>query len=218
MRFATLSHLINKDDIKFISDSWIKKDFIVSPEISINDTKGYILGLKKLPKDIIYAPRDEIRRLILKVMLYAQDQLDVELIQLGALTTSVTKGGTWLLGQKDYTGYITHGDSYTAAVTCQAAIKSLNFINKKPKNLILAIIGSYGIIGKAISKIFVPQFKHTILIGRREGKLREQAKKLKGNFETTVYSGPASGPRPRQGTSKVCNIREHYGVSPSTEL
>jgi predicted amino acid dehydrogenase len=184
MRFATLSHLINKDDIQFISDSWIKNDLIVSPEISINDTKGYILGLKKLPKDIIYASRDEIRRLILKAMLYAQDHLDVELIQLGALTTSVTNGGTWLLNQKDYTGYITHGDSYTAAVTCQATIKLLDLINKEPKNVILAIIGSYGIIGEAISKIFVSQFKHTILIGRRDEKLREQAKKLKGNFET----------------------------------
>ena len=105
---------------------------------------------------------------------------------LGALTTSVTTGGRWLTEQKKYTGFVNHGDSYTAAVTCQVVEKALKLFKKKSSELILAIVGAYGVIGEAVSKIQVQKFNHTILIGRREEKFKELATKLKGNFETTT--------------------------------
>ena len=54
----------------------------------------------------------------------------------------------------------------------------------RQKILDLAIIGAYGIIGEAVSKILVPEFDHSILIGRRETRLEELKTKIKGNFET----------------------------------
>jgi len=107
-------------------------------------------------------------------------------IQLGALTTSVTSGGKWLADQKEYTGFVTHGDSYTAAVTCQATVEILNLFKKQSSELNLAILGAYGIIGEAVSKILVPKFNHSILIGPRIEKLNELEAKIKGSFETTV--------------------------------
>jgi len=130
--------------------------------------------------------KDEIRKKILEAALFAQNELGVEIIQLGALTTSVTNGARWLTEQKEYTGYVTHGDSYTAAVTSQAVLKALELFDKDSNKLNLAIVGAYGIIGEAVSKILVPQFKHTMLIGRRREKLEELKSKLKGSFETTV--------------------------------
>ena len=110
------------------------------------------------------------------------------MVQLGVLTTSVTRGGRWLVDQKRYSGFVNHGDSYTAAVTCQAVFKALDLFDKQPSDLVLAVVGAYGIIGEAVSKILVPSFKHSVLIGRREHKLQELKEKLKRNssIETTT--------------------------------
>lgn len=186
MKFATISHLLDERNINFIPESWIKGDIIVSPELDINGTKGYVIALKSLPKEVMGLSKDEIRKRILKTAIYARDELNVDIIQLGALTTSVTSGGKWLIKQKEYTGYATHGDSYTAAVTCQAVKKALNFCNKKPSEQTLAIVGAYGIIGEAVSTILIPDFKHSILIGRRKEKLEELKTKIKGDYETTL--------------------------------
>ena len=186
MKFATIGHLLDKNTIKQIPEDWIHKNLVISPEININGTKGYITGLKLTAKEMVNLPIEDVRQNILDAVVYIQDELGVDLIQLGALTTSVTSGGKWLVDQKEYTGYVNHGDSYTAAVTCQAVLKALNQSGKNPSNLIIAIVGAYGVIGEATSKILVPQFKHSILIGRREEKLKELAEKVEGSFETTI--------------------------------
>jgi len=186
MKFATLSHLLNEDNIKQIPPDWIKKDYIISPELNLDKTKGYVIALKLLPKQVMDYPRELIRKKILDIALIAQDEYGVDIIQLGALTTSVTNGGKWLVNQKKYYGYVTHGDSYTASVTIQAVLKVLEKLNKDSEDLKLAIIGAYGIIGEAISKILVQKFKHTILIGRRKEKLEDLTAEIKGNYEITT--------------------------------
>lgn len=184
MRFATLSHLMDEKTIKQIPKEWIHEKLIVSPEFNFSGTKGYILGLMLTSRQMINSSKEAVRQKILDAVLFAQDDLGVEIIQLGALTTSVTSGGRWLVEQNKYKGFTNHGDSYTAAVTCQAVKKAINFQGKNPSDQVLAIVGAYGIIGEAVSKILVPQFSHSLLIGRREEKLKEFAAKIEGSFET----------------------------------
>jgi len=186
MKFATISHLLDEKNIDCIPKSWIQDDIIVSPELDVKGSKGYVIALKHLPREIIGVSRDKIRQHILKTALYARHDLNVDIIQLGALTTSVTSGGEWLAQQKEYTGYVTHGDSYTAAVTCQAVTKALHLHNKKASDQTIAIVGAYGVIGEAVSKLLVPEFNHSILIGRRNEKLEELTTKITGDFETTT--------------------------------
>jgi predicted amino acid dehydrogenase len=186
MKFATLGHLITKKDLDHLPPHWIHDELIFSPEIDIYGTKGFIAGLKLTAQQLLNIPLDKARKLMFNAVLYLQDEYHVDLIQLGALTTSLTSGGTWMTNQSDYKGFVNHGDSYTAAVTCQAVQKSLQLKNKNPSDCILAIVGAYGVIGEAVSKILVPQFKHSILIGRREEQLRELEKKMNGSYETTV--------------------------------
>jgi len=186
MKFATIGHLIDEKSSKQLPKTWIHKKLIVSPEIDIDGTKGHIIGLMLTAQQIMGLPRNKIRQDILDAALFAQNELDVDVIQLGALTTSVTSGGRWLADQKEYAGFVNHGDSYTAAVTCLAVRKALNLFKKNPSDVILAVVGAYGVIGEAVSKLLVPQFSHSILIGRREEKLKELERNLKGSFDTTI--------------------------------
>jgi fatty aldehyde-generating acyl-ACP reductase len=186
MKFATIGHLRVEEDSHQFPKSWVHGNLIVSPELNVHGTTGYITGLTLTARQMMELPREIVRRYILDAALFLQKEFNVDIIQLGALTTSVTDGGVWITKQKEYKGYVNHGDSYTAAVTCQAVQKSLELFQKKPSNQILAIVGAYGIIGEAVSKILIPQFQHSILIGRRKEKFKELISKLDGKFETTV--------------------------------
>jgi predicted amino acid dehydrogenase len=186
MKFATIGHLIDNSHIDNLPKHWVHKDLIFSPELNINGVKGHIAGLKLTAKQVMSLPQEKVRQRILEAAIFLQDEFNVDLIQLGALTTSVTSGGVWLVNQKGYGGFVNHGDSYTSAITCQTVNRALKMFEKKSSDLILSVIGSYGIIGEAVSKILVPQFKHSILIGRRENKLKELGNNLTGSFETTT--------------------------------
>jgi fatty aldehyde-generating acyl-ACP reductase len=186
MKFATIGHLLVEEDIHQFPASWIHGNLIVSPELNVHGTKGYITGLTLTARQMMELPRDAVRKHILDAAVFLQNEFGVDVIQLGALTTSVTDGGVWIAKQKEYEGFVNHGDSYTASVTCQAVLKGLRFFQKKPTDQIIAIVGAYGIIGEAVSKILVPQFQHAILIGRRKEKFKELEKSIDGDFETTV--------------------------------
>jgi predicted amino acid dehydrogenase len=186
MKFATIGHFLIETDIEQFPESWIHGNLIVSPELNVHGTKGYITGLTLTARQMMVLPREDVRRHILDAALFLQNEFGVDIIQLGALTTSVTDGGVWVAKQKGYKGYVNHGDSYTAAVTSQAVLKGLQFFDKKPSDQIIAIVGAYGIIGEAVSKILVPQFHHAILIGRRKEKFKALEKSIDGDFETTV--------------------------------
>ncbi len=186
MKFATLGHLMTKNDLKYIPKEWIHDDWIYSHEIDLGKTKGRITGLTLAAEEIMNLPKKEIRKKILDLALFNQNEFDIELIQLGALTTSVTSGAKWLTEQEEYKGFVNHGDSFTAAVACQAVSKALKITNKNPSEISISIIGAYGIIGEAVSKLLVPKFEKSVLIGRRENKLEELAEKIDGNFNTTT--------------------------------
>jgi fatty aldehyde-generating acyl-ACP reductase len=186
MKFATIGHLLVQSDIEQFPKSWVSEKLIVSPEFTVNSTSGFIAGLTLTAQQMMEVPKETVRQKILDAALHLQNEFDVELIQLGALTTSVTNGGVWLTEQKEYSGLVNHGDSYTAAVTCQAVQKTLKLFHKKPSDQLIAIVGAYGIIGEAVSHLLVPQFSHSILIGRNLEKLKKLEETLEGSFDTTI--------------------------------
>jgi predicted amino acid dehydrogenase len=187
MKFASIGHLIDKNSIKQIPKDWIGKSYIVSPEIDINNTKGHLIALKLTANQIMTSNREEIRRKILDCILFSQDNFGVDLIQLGALTTSVTSGGTWVVNQKGYTGYVNHGDSYTAAIAHQTIEMAIEHYDKNSHDMTLSIVGAYGIIGEALSKLLSHSFDKTILIGPSLEKLEKLRMQLKGNIKITSH-------------------------------
>ena len=186
MKFASLGHLDYDYRLQQMPKDWFHEKFFLSPEINYKGTKGYFIALKYSAEQMMSLPREKIQQSILDAAVFAQDELGVELVQLGALTTSVTSGGLWLVEQKEYAGFVNHGDSYTAAVACQTITKALAIFNKKPSGQVLAIVGAYGVIGEAVSKLLVSQFSHSLLIGRNKEKLSELGASLKGSIEVTT--------------------------------
>jgi fatty aldehyde-generating acyl-ACP reductase len=186
MKFATIGHLRYEEDISQFPRSWIQGNLAVSPELDVRGTKGYITGLTLTARQMMELPREVVRQHILDAAIFLQERFDVEVIQLGALTTSVTDGGVWMTKQKAYEGFVNHGDSYTAAVTCQSVVKGMRFFQKEPSEHRIAIVGAYGVIGEAVSKLLVPEFQHAILIGRKKEKFKDLEEHLQGDFETTV--------------------------------
>jgi len=182
MKFAIIGHLINERHKKLMPKEYFHHNMILSPEFDIQGTKGYITGITLTAKQMMNFDLHEVRKKILKNALFLQNNYHVNLIQLGGLTTSVTHGGTWLVKQEKYAGFVNHGDSYTVSVTCEAVKKSIEYFKMNSSNLTLAIVGAYGIIGEAVSKILTPQFSKTYLVGRREKKLQTLAKNIHGNF------------------------------------
>jgi len=186
MKFATIGHLLDKENLKEFPKPWIQNNMVISPEMNINGTAGYLTGLLLTAEEMMALPREKVRQSILDAACFLQEKYNIKLIQLGALTTSVSEGGKWIVEQKEYHGFTNHGDSYTAAITCQAVLKAAALFQKKPVEQHLAIVGAYGVIGEAVSKILVPQFGYTTLIGRRAEKLSELEQHLTGDYETTV--------------------------------
>jgi fatty aldehyde-generating acyl-ACP reductase len=71
-------------------------------------------------------------------------------------------------------------------VTCQTVNMAERFFKKNCEDDVIAIVGAYGVIGEAVSKILVPMFRHAILIGRRKEKFKILEKNLPGDFQTTT--------------------------------
>jgi len=114
--------------------------------------EGYIIATLLTGTQMMTLPLKTVRQRILDAILFAQDKLEIELIGLGALTASVTEGGNWLLRQPKVKLIITHGDTYAVAVAEEGIGKILNICKFTPKNVKIAIVGAYGVIGREIAK------------------------------------------------------------------
>ncbi len=184
MRFAILGHLfpeakVTKDSIKNNPNYKMEMDgeiFCDKKEIYVSlagkEAIGYLLGIMWTPQEMIAALGDEdkilaLREVILKAIFYAHFILDVDVVQLGALTTSVTSGGLALLAEKHKEIYLNHGDSFTAAIVCQTVKKIAEKKGIDLKHSRIAIVGAYGIIGEAVSQIIASLANRVIFIGRK---------------------------------------------------
>ncbi len=184
MRFAIIGHLDFKERLDQIPKDWIFQNYIVSPEFVCNNSKGRLIALKRTAEDLISLSKEKMRGEILDAAVFSQKEFSTELTQLGGFTSSLTSGGKWLVDQKKYSGFTTHGNTYTTTAAMKITLRSLNLLKISSKETKLAIIGSYGIIGETLSKILTPMFKNTILIGRRQEKLKELSEKITGSFNT----------------------------------
>ena len=207
-KFAFLIHPRNTSDVarrflitRFLPDSLIESimarlrgrlGFTVCSKFNVvrmNRTlEGYIIAVLLSGTEMMNLSLDLVQRRILDAILFAQNKLGAEVIGLGALTTSLTKGGKWIVQQPEIRAVITHGDSYGVAVAGQGIEKILNIYNNfDSKEVKIAIVGAYGLIGRELTKILAKKGYPLILIEKEEEKIiliRNELKKL--NLENSI--------------------------------
>lgn len=135
-----------------------------------NRVEGYIIGIALTAKQMLNLPNTYVRRRILDAVLFAQNELGVEGIGLGAYTSSLTTNGQWLARYRDIKIWITHGDSYSSALAIDGIKKIAELRNLDLKSAKVAIVGAYGLIGSAISRMLIRECDNLLLVGRKISK------------------------------------------------
>jgi predicted amino acid dehydrogenase len=109
-----------------------------------------------------------VRKRIMQAIQFSKNNLKADVIGLGALTSSVTKGGKWIVDQNGLSPFITHGDTYASLLAVEGIQDVL--LHSGISNPTIAIVGAYGIIGSALCKILSEKY-NVIMIGRNKNKL-----------------------------------------------
>lgn len=111
---------------------------------------GYIIAVLLNGKQMMSLSLGKVRQRILDAVLYAQNELKVDVVGLGSLTASVTNSGRWLARHPEVKTTITHGDTFTVAVAQQGIKRILNKRGLNSQNGKIAVVGAYGIIGREL--------------------------------------------------------------------
>lgn len=152
---------------------------------------GYIIAVLLTAEQMKKLPKKLVQKRIIDAILFAQNKLGVNRIGLGAYTTPLTNGGSLLTEDKRIKCAITHGGSLTSISVIPAIKKAVIIKNKKIQNSTIAVIGAYGVVGRAISiLISALNPKKIILTGPKKYKLIESKNEInkKYNFNKILIS------------------------------
>jgi len=195
--FGSKSKYLTKIIPKYLIDLFFKHlkgrfGFTVCSHFNIfGKIDGYIIAVLLTAEQMKKMPKKFVQKRIVDAILFAQNKLGVNRIGLGAYTTPLTKGGLLLVEDRRIKCAITHGGSLTSISVIQVIKKVAIIKNKKIKNSTIAIVGAYGIVGRAVS-ILVSKLnpKKIILTGPKKYKLIELRNEInkKYNFNEILIS------------------------------
>ena len=150
--------------------------YVVSPAFDImGRATGHLVLLLRSGQEVM-ADVALARRKVLEIARYAAERLDADVIGLGSLTTPLTAGGHTVVEHIERHGWklrATHGDSGSVA-----AILECVEVAAVSRDETTAVVGAYGIIGTALSRILAGQGRRLILVGPRLGRLDELARQI----------------------------------------
>jgi len=126
--------------------------FTVCSRFYVRDqAEGWIIAILLTGKQMRTLPIGFVQKRILDGILYAQDELGVERVGLGAYTAPMTQSGIAVVEDPRIKIPITHGDALSAASGVEAVKQLIAAKNIAIKNATIAIAGSYGIVGRPMS-------------------------------------------------------------------
>ncbi len=118
----------------------------------------------------------------LRACRFAQDVLGVDIIGLGSLTKSITEEG-YYLKENGISIPITHGDAYSVASGLNGVKLMCKRFGLKPKTV--AIVGAYGKIGRAMTRILCEKFE-VVAMGRKQELLEKLAGEMPNPIRITT--------------------------------
>jgi len=194
MKVAILGHFLTKKDYKRMTPfgkyipmfllEWFfkiipdKKRYMKVSEFDIlNKAKGCVVGIF-LTSEEMMKDKERARNIVLDAILYAQNELKCDLVMLGALTAPVTSAGLWLRENHEVKIAITTGNTYTAAISIEAAEKAMELSQMEKEKTKMAIVGAAGVIGEAITRYFNEKEFNLILVERDMDRFERLKSKL----------------------------------------
>ncbi len=160
----------------------IVSHFNVSSEV-----EGYLIGVMLTPRHMLTLPRRFIQTRIIDACLFAQNNLHVQYIGLGAYTAPMTLGGRLIVKCKGIHSYITHGDALSAASAIPAVNKAVSLRETDIKSSTVAVVGAYGIVGRAVAILLSEQGPESmILIGPNINKLKAVKESISKNYSGDI--------------------------------
>jgi predicted amino acid dehydrogenase len=142
--------------------------------------QGWLISILFTGK-MLLKKRISANKKILQAMKLAEKK-GARIIGLGALTSSITKGGLELVGKTSLA--ITNGNSLTAAITLKDVSEIIKDHSKKISSI--AIVGATGSIGQAVSlSLANKNAENLIIIGKTPKHLEELEKKMRLANENT---------------------------------
>ena len=156
-------------------------DTIIVQDALGRRAKGYLISIS-LTAEQMLPERILAKKKILQALKLAE-KLGCKIAGLGALTASVTKAGTWLLGRTKLA--LTTGNAYTVAVACEDIEQLIDQFDLEDP--LIAIVGCYGNIGEALTKLLGERYR-LMLIGRAEDMLFAFVDRMRGRLgpETVI--------------------------------
>lgn len=173
-KFAILANLRDENDIPLVfpecRDKKLPPFKVWSTFDVFGKSKGDIIVLGLTGKEMMLNPKPTTKT-IFEATIFAQEERGAELIGLTSLTSSVTMKGEWLQDQPGVKIALTHGDAYAAGLTLEGLEKIAFLMERDLKEMTVAVLGAYGLIGKAVSTKLTDMCRKLIVIGPNSDKL-----------------------------------------------
>jgi fatty aldehyde-generating acyl-ACP reductase len=144
---------------------------------------GEIILVYLLPDQMLTLDPAFVIRRIAEAGLLAQKN-GARIIGLGGLTSVIGNQGTMVAKKLDIA--VTTGNSYTAAMTIEAAVKAAAIIGIKLEEASVAVIGATGSIGCACAHFFAEKCRHLNIVARNIRRLRELSSDLGKLYKAKV--------------------------------
>jgi predicted amino acid dehydrogenase len=145
--------------------------------------RGYTVLVTMTAKQMVSKRWAWLGRLsTLRACKYAQEILGVDLIGLGSVTKSITDEG-YYLKENGITIPVTHGDAYSVASGLHGIEMLCEKFGLNPKTI--AVVGAYGKIGKAMTKLLARKYD-VIAMGRKRELLETLARETEHPIHVTT--------------------------------
>ena len=150
-------------------------------------SEGYIIGVMLTGSQMNSLPRPFVKKRIIDAILFAQNKLGVERIGLGGYIAPITRNGLDVIKDPNITCAITHGDALSSVSSIEAIKQCAKIKQINISNSIIAIVGAYGIVGRAAS-LLLPKLgpKELILAGPNLNKLKAVEKVISDNYSGNI--------------------------------
>ncbi len=155
----------------------------IRSEVTGEEVEGWLLACPLTAKRMLEVPVDFAYRKIVATGRLAE-KLGAQIVGLGAFTSVVGDAGITVA--RELSIPVTTGNSYTVAASARIVEEAARKRGLNLKEVTLAVLGAAGSIGSALARLFAPEVKKIILIGKRMETLAKMAESLPLSCERII--------------------------------